>query len=185
MRPERFAGAVKDVAAIFGLHVWPFIPSGVLASRAGPIMGACQQFEVRITGVGGHAAMPHSTVDPIIAAANTISSLQVPAAAPTQVAKASKVIINLASLTGICPCIPAVADLLKHMLSTTSDVQALVSRETSPLGTAVVSVTKIAAGEGAYNVIPDRATFGGTLRSLSHDHLMYLKQRFEEVTCDF
>ncbi len=41
-----FAGAVKDVAAIFGLHVWPFIPSGTLASRAGPIMGACQQFQV-------------------------------------------------------------------------------------------------------------------------------------------
>ncbi len=56
-----------------------------------------------------------------------------------------------------------------------------MSRETSPLGTAVVSVTKIAAGEGAYNVIPDSATFGGTLRSLAHEHLMYLKQRMEEV----
>ncbi|EIE22283.1 amidohydrolase, partial [Coccomyxa subellipsoidea C-169] len=127
-------GAVKDVAAIFGLHVYPFLQSGALASRAGPLMGACQQFEIRITGAGGHAAMPHFTVDPIVAAANTISALQV-----------------------------------------------LVSRETSPLGTAVVSVTKIAAGEGAYNVIPDSATFGGTLRSLAHEHLMYLKQRMEEV----
>ena len=68
---------MKDVAAIFGLHVWPFIPSGTLASRAGPFMGACQQFQVRIIGVGGHAAMPHATVDPIVAAANTISALQV------------------------------------------------------------------------------------------------------------
>ena len=71
------AGAVKDVAAIFGLHVYPFLQSGALASRAGPLMGACQQFEVRITGAGGHAAMPHFTVDPIVAAANTISALQV------------------------------------------------------------------------------------------------------------
>ncbi len=61
-------------------------------------------------------------------------------------------------------------------------LQALVSRETSPLGTAVVSITRLAAGEGAYNVIPDSANFGGTLRSLSHDHLMYLKQRMEEAS---
>ena len=59
--------------------------------------------------------------------------------------------------------------------------QALVSRETSPLGTAVVSVTKQAAGEGAYNVIPESASFGGTIRSLSHDHLMQLKRRIAEV----
>ena len=56
-----------------------------------------------------------------------------------------------------------------------------MSRETSPLGTAVVSVTKQAAGEGAYNVIPETASFGGTIRSLSHDHLMQLKRRINEV----
>ena len=60
-------------------------------------------------------------------------------------------------------------------------MQALISRETSPLGTAVVSVTKQAAGEGAYNVIPASASFGGTIRSLSHDHLMHLKRRMNEV----
>ena len=60
-------------------------------------------------------------------------------------------------------------------------MQALVSRETPPVGTAVVSVTKIQAGEGAFNVIPDDATFGGTIRSLEHDHIVYLKRRFAEV----
>ena len=64
-------------------------------------------------------------------------------------------------------------------------MQALVSRETSPLGTAVVSVTKQAAGEGAYNVIPASASFGGTIRSLSHDHLMHLKRRTNEVRSGF
>ena len=39
-------------------------------------MGACQQFEAHILGVGGHAAMPHTVVDPIVAAASTISALQ-------------------------------------------------------------------------------------------------------------
>lgn len=44
-----------------------------------------------------------------------------------------------------------------------------------------MSVTKQAAGEGAYNVIPEIASFGGTIRSLSHDHLMQLKRRINEV----
>lgn len=57
-----------------------------------------------------------------------------------------------------------------------------MSRETSPMGTGVVSVTRLVAGEGAYNVIPDRSSFGGTLRSLSHEHLMRLKRRVSEVS---
>ncbi len=60
-------------------------------------------------------------------------------------------------------------------------MQALVSRETAPVDTAVVSVTRLAAGEGAYNVIPEFATFGGTIRSLSHDHLILLKRRVTEA----
>jgi hypothetical protein len=59
--------------------------------------------------------------------------------------------------------------------------QALVSRETSPLGSAVLSVTRLAAGEGSFNVVPDKAVFGATLRSLSNDHLMHLKRRVEKV----
>ncbi len=59
--------------------------------------------------------------------------------------------------------------------------QALVSRETGPMDTAVVSVTRLAAGEGAYNVIPEHASFGGTIRSLSHDHLMLLRRRVTEA----
>lgn len=71
------AGALKGVDAIFGLHVWPFIPSGTLASRAGPLMGACQQFQVTIRGRGGHAAMPHTVIDPIVASSHVILALQV------------------------------------------------------------------------------------------------------------
>ena len=57
----------------------------------------------------------------------------------------------------------------------------LASRETSPVGSAVVSVTRAQGGEGAFNVIPDRATFGGTMRSLDHKHIMRMKSRFVEA----
>jgi len=60
----------------FALHVWPSLPSGTIASRPGTIMAAAETFEVVITGKGGHAAMPHLTIDPIITAASTIMNLQ-------------------------------------------------------------------------------------------------------------
>lgn len=58
------------------LHVWPTLPSGSIASRPGVIMAASDRFELRIRGVGGHAAMPHHTVDPIVTTAAFIMNLQ-------------------------------------------------------------------------------------------------------------
>lgn len=50
------------------------------------------------------------------------------------------------------------------------------------MGTGVVSVTSMAASSGKYNVVPDRSSFGGTVRSLSHEHFTRLKRRVTEVT---
>lgn len=60
----------------FGMHVWPTLPSGTVATIPGPIMAAAEQFTIEIHGKGGHAAMPHLTIDPIVASASLISSLQ-------------------------------------------------------------------------------------------------------------
>ncbi len=59
-------------------------------------------------------------------------------------------------------------------------VQTIVSREVDPLESAVVSICKIQAG-GAYNIIPDFATFGGTLRSHNPELREYLPKRVEEI----
>jgi len=58
--------------------------------------------------------------------------------------------------------------------------QTLVSRGTSPLDSAVVSVTMMHAGE-AYNVIPNEVTLGGTIRTLSHAHMEVTKKRLIEL----
>jgi len=60
----------------FGLHVWPTIPSGVIASRPGPILAAADTFEILMAGKGGHAAMPHLTIDPIVASSSLVMNLQ-------------------------------------------------------------------------------------------------------------
>ncbi|KAJ0488527.1 putative peptidase M20, bacterial exopeptidase dimerization domain-containing protein [Helianthus annuus] len=59
-------------------------------------------------------------------------------------------------------------------------LQHLVSREADPLDSQVVTVAKFQGG-GAFNVIPDSVTIGGTFRAFSKESFMQLKQRIEEV----
>ncbi|KAL4436591.1 hypothetical protein ABPG75_003730 [Micractinium tetrahymenae] len=69
-------GALEGVKAAFGMHVWPTLPSGTVASRAGTIMAGATQFQATMRGRGGHAAMPHLTSDPVVAAAAGVGALQ-------------------------------------------------------------------------------------------------------------
>ncbi|XP_042483600.1 IAA-amino acid hydrolase ILR1-like 4 [Macadamia integrifolia] len=126
-------GALENIVAIFSLHVSTELPVGSVASRPGLIRAGSGFFEAVISGKGGHAAMPHHTIDPILAASDVVVSLQ-------------------------------------H----------LVSRETDPLDSQVVSVAKFKGGS-AFNVIPDAVTIGGTFRALSNERFMQLEQRIEEV----
>lgn len=104
--------------AIFGLHNWPGLDVGKVGVKAGAIMGAVDRFDIAIEGVGAHAAQPDTGTDPVVVAAQLVSSLQT-----------------------------------------------IVSRFCAPTTFAVVSVTEISAGN-AYNVIPDRATLKGTVRTI-------------------
>jgi amidohydrolase len=64
------------VAAAFGLHLWNELPAGTVGLMAGPMMASVDQFTIVITGAGGHAAMPHLTIDPVLVAAHVITALQ-------------------------------------------------------------------------------------------------------------
>jgi len=62
--------------AVYGMHNWPQMPVGSIALREGPLMGAFDVFEIKITGRGGHAAMPHLARDPMQFAAHLVNALQ-------------------------------------------------------------------------------------------------------------
>lgn len=126
-------GAIEGASAAFGMHVMPSVPTGSVALRRGTIMAGALSFEITVRGRGGHAALPHLNVDPVVAAASLVGALQT-----------------------------------------------LVSRETSPLGSAVLSVAMMHAGE-VYNVIPDSVVLGGTMRALTHEHMVYLQGRVEAL----
>ena len=62
--------------AVFALHNWPDLPQGQMAVRVGPIMASTMRFEIRVRGKGGHAALPHTTRDPVPVACAIVTQLQ-------------------------------------------------------------------------------------------------------------
>jgi len=62
--------------SVYGLHNWPQMPKGTVATRTGPIMASADIIRMTIKGKGGHAAMPHRTVDPIVMGAQIVTALQ-------------------------------------------------------------------------------------------------------------
>jgi len=69
-------GALAGLDAVFGLHVDPFHPAGTVATRSGPMMASADTFELIIHGSGGHAARPHTTIDPIALSTHVINAIQ-------------------------------------------------------------------------------------------------------------
>ena len=65
-----------DVDAIFGLHVVPHAPSGILGTREGGIMAAVDRFSIILRGRQAHGASPQESIDPVVASAQLISALQ-------------------------------------------------------------------------------------------------------------
>lgn len=64
------------VERIYGLHTNPDYRPGTIATRPGPMMARPDEFEVELIGRGGHAASPHTTVDPVVMAAEAVLKFQ-------------------------------------------------------------------------------------------------------------
>ncbi|MGB0941422.1 MAG: M20 aminoacylase family protein [Marinomonas sp.] len=68
---ERF-----NIDAVYGMHNWPGLEEGHFAVHDGPVMASMDVFDIKITGKGCHAGMPHMGVDPVVIAGQLITSLQ-------------------------------------------------------------------------------------------------------------
>jgi hippurate hydrolase len=83
---EEVGGAVEMIAdglferfpvdAIFAMHNWPGIPAGEFRFTFGPTMASVDWIIITIKGHGGHGALPHDAVDPIVAASSLVMALQ-------------------------------------------------------------------------------------------------------------
>jgi len=61
---------------VYALHNWPALPPGKIAVRAGPMMAATDEIRITVRGKGGHAAMPHLGIDPVLLSAHIVTALQ-------------------------------------------------------------------------------------------------------------
>jgi amidohydrolase len=61
---------------VYAVHNWPGLPPGQMSVRPGPVMAATDEIVIMLRGKGGHAAMPHLTVDPVVVSAQVICALQ-------------------------------------------------------------------------------------------------------------
>lgn len=129
------AGVLNNPAPThtLALHLWNEMPVGSVGFVPGAMMAGAALFSIKLTGRGGHGAIPDQTIDPIIAATQIVSALQT-----------------------------------------------IVSRNISPMQSAVVSVTYIRAGE-TYNVIPQSAELRGTLRFFEPEVKNKLFTRLEQI----
>jgi amidohydrolase len=64
------------VGMAVAIHVWAELPVGTAGVIVGPCMAAVDEFEAKVKGVGGHAAYPHHSVDPVLISAHIITGLQ-------------------------------------------------------------------------------------------------------------
>jgi amidohydrolase len=62
--------------AVFGMHNWPGTEAGKFAVSAGPVMASSNEFKITIRGKGGHAALPHNSVDPVPVACAMVQAFQ-------------------------------------------------------------------------------------------------------------
>lgn len=82
---------------VYALHNWPMMPPGSMAVRAGPMMAATDELEIRIEGKGGHGAIPQLAIDPVVAAAHVITALQT--IASRNVSPVDAVVVSICSMT--------------------------------------------------------------------------------------
>jgi hippurate hydrolase len=68
---ERFG-----VERAYGLHLTSLLPVGVTAFRPGPMLASADNIDLTIRGRGGHASLPHTSIDPIFAASSVVVGLQ-------------------------------------------------------------------------------------------------------------
>lgn len=114
--------------AVFGLHNWPWMPLGKIGMRVGPIMAAVDYFKIKITGKEGHAAVPQSFNDPIVAASQIVTALQTIVSRMNPIESAIVSITNFNAGTGAINIIPREANLSGTIRTLSNEVQPQIKK---------------------------------------------------------
>ena len=125
------------VNEVYGLHNWPGLPPGKMAVRAGPVMAATDEVQITIRGKGGHGAMPHYAVDPVVVSAHLITALQT--IASRNVSPLDSVVVSICSMAtsqvGVFNVIPDHVKLVGTVRSFQPETRELAERRLREIAT--------------------------------------------------
>ncbi len=124
---------------VYALHNWPGMPAGQIAVRPGPMMAATDEIKLKVRGRGGHAALPHLAVDPVVITAHIITALQ------TIVSRNAKpvdaLVVSLCSMqtsqVGAFNVIPAHVELIGTVRTFSPEMRELAERRIKEIAAAV------------------------------------------------
>jgi hippurate hydrolase len=130
---------------IYALHNWPGLPPGKIAVGTGPMMAATDEIQITVRGKGGHAAMPHLVIDPVVASAHIITALQT--IASRNVDPVDAVVVSVCSMqtsqVGAFNVVPEFVRLVGTVRSFRPETRELAERRVREI------VTKVADALGA------------------------------------
>ncbi len=144
-KPMIEEGALEGVDAIFGLHLWQPLATGMVGLVKGAMMAQPDKFTIRIRGKGGHGAMPHQTVDPILVASHMVVNIQ--SIASRNVDPLKPVVVSFGTIEGgtIDNIIPEEVVLTGTVRSFDDDVQKLTEKRLKEIADATCATFGAAA----------------------------------------
>jgi amidohydrolase len=133
---DRFA-----IEQVYGMHNGPGIPVGSFAIRSGPIMAATDDIDIKIEGLGGHAARPHKCIDSVLVGAQLITALQ--SIVSRTVDPLDSAVISMCEFHAgnARNVIPQTAELRGTVRTLTEEVRSLVEKRVQEVVAGVAQIT--------------------------------------------
>jgi amidohydrolase len=133
---DRFA-----IDQVYGMHNGPGFPIGSFAIRSGPVMAATDEVNIRIEGLGGHAARPHKCIDSVLVGAQLITALQSIVARSVDPLESAVISICEFHAGNARNVIPQTADLKGTVRTLTAEVRELVEKRIREVVAGVAQIT--------------------------------------------
>lgn len=133
---DRFA-----IDQVYGMHNGPGIPLGSFAIRSGPVIAATDEVNIRIEGLGGHAAKPHKCIDSVMVGAQLITALQSIVARSIDPLESAVISICEFHAGNARNVIPQTAELKGTVRTLTADVRELVGKRIREVVEGVAQMT--------------------------------------------
>ncbi|TVT80158.1 M20 aminoacylase family protein [Pseudomonas sp. H3(2019)] len=119
--------------AIFALHNIPGYPAGQLGFYSGPFMASADTVTIKIIGTGGHGAVPHKAVDPVVVCASIVIALQSIVSRNVNPQETAIITVGSIHAGSVSNVIPASAEMILSVRALTPEVRQLLERRITDL----------------------------------------------------